>query len=1268
MVALQLRTAGYDVGAMESFGAQADLPLDVCLRELRKSDVAVLIVGPKYGSLLPQGISYTQAEFREARSVGIPVLAFRVPDEPGLEQDEKDRLLEFLTEVGSTTTYKSLESLDSLSGEIHAALKAASDRGELGSRYSIFQPYQRFFSQQLGANPALFSHEGPFIGRDAELRRVTEFLADLAPVMLIKASGGSGKSRLLLEVARYAASTRGAPMVLFVDSGGQWTADDINRLPVTPLLLVVDDAHRRPDLDRLIFACLQHNHRARFIVSCRPSALGVVTSKIAVLFSATSIPEVVLPPLAKGDAEAMARHHLGEGLSGLAPRLVQIADRNPLVITVGAKCIATHRVPPEMLERTPELFRSLVLDRLLDDPGLGTADAATRRRLLEVVAAVGPVVAESEELLTTLSSVVDSPKHEMRRLLAALERSSFLVRHGRLVRVSPDVLADHLLYRAAVDETGHPTGFVEEMVSTFSPTLLENILANAAELDWRAPATAKHEAVLATTWKNLRESLPRATHPQRAALVGQLKRAAVFAPEEVLSIIEWLADNREAPPDEARRTWGLEDSFEEVGTQLVEVLGSIANYRDLAVRCMQKLWDFAASDSPSTRSRPQDPRRRLHDLMKYEWRADWREENSSHDRVVRFMVAKLTESHQDDRSWAVGIVGGALERFGEANEFNRRGITLRQFSLAPFLPDVAERRRIVTDCLRELAVSSNSLEAAAALDELSKLFRPPTPQFGQQLPTGEIDTWQLETEQAIQIVAEAAKYASTDAIRFIARRSLRDAPRRHWPQITSALDSALEQSPRTVAEGLYDLLVGIPWEEQLDDFQAEENRVDALCKAAALDFWNQHTAPSVVVTALLTANAAIQQVAKHGESHAGRLMRSLVLTMPSQAEAVVRAIVESGEAGWKFLRPALVAMYDISPVETVRLADELTRDEHETVRAFVTEPLQWMAETESTLQLVLEIAGRLSQDPSPAVKQIVPQVLRRLRTKAPEKALSILVSIDWADDPGVAASTLNVLHPEYGLDPGNLKNDDIDILLRKIATLRSIEGREHGVLDFIAFASSRRPKGTVDMLLERIFADDKHQNERGPDRWTPIPYGGHGLTLPGLTDFEEFPALLRQIRDAQLGAGPMVRFWLPTLFRASVMDIAIGLDVLREWLQSGDAEKITAVAHILRGFDHTIVFSEDEFVAELLDAAAKAGPECLASATSELFAIAISGGHWSAPGQPAPRYLSDKASAQTLIEKHQLRTPVREFYEALMQQAESSIERDMLSWDEEGDE
>jgi hypothetical protein len=1201
----------------------------------------------------------------------LPVLAFRIPDAAGLKDDETEQLSSFLAEVGSTTTYKALaptDGLDLLSGEVQAALTAAHVRGDLGSRFSLFQKFDRFFSGQMGANTSLFSHEGPYIGRDVEIERAKAFLRSDDPLLLIKAPGGSGKSRLLLEFAKSAASAHDLPKVLFVDAAAQWTADDIDKLPSTPTVLVVDDAHRRIDLDRLIFACRQHNSHIRFVVSCRPSAVSIVEPHIASLSTTTPSAALELSPLTQADAETLARHHLGDPLAHLATRLVKIADRNPLVIAVGGRCIAEKRVQPEVLERTPEVFRSIVLDRLLDDPGLANAGAEARRKVLQIIAAVGPVITESDEFIRTLSSIVNSPQYEARQILASLERARFLVRRGRLVRVSPDVLADHLLYRAAVDDLGRPTGYVEEMLRAFSPDLLGNIVANAAELDWRASAAATHESVLATTWRKLIASLPSTTQSERAALVKQLKRSAVFAPEEVVKIAEWLANNREAPPDESLRAWGLDDSFERVADQVNEVFSFVATHRDFTRRCVQWLWDFAVSDTRPADRTSSHPRRRLAELLKYQWRADWREGNSVHAQIVDFFVSKLREQpRSDDRSWAVELLGGALDRVGEANESNARGFTFSQFPLSEFLPALSERRDKVIECFRVLTLGESAVEATAALRELSKLLHTPRGPLG-GVKGDDIAVWQPEAELAIETIVEAGRSSTNEVVRFLARRMLREAFRQHWPQIAPMLDEAVEHVPAIPSEGLYDLLIGIPWEEQLDDVRAEENRVRQLCDEAAAAFWTQHKTAKHVFEQLLVGESAIQSVKHHRASHAGPLIRALILARPDKAEELVRAIADFGERGWSFLSPALVTTYDLQPIDAVRLADSFAKDQRESLRVAATSALRWMADGVSTSREVLEIARRLSQDDSRRVRMVVADILSRFKDTVPDEAIAVLLTIDWQDDVDVAAAVLNELDASFGLDPQRLTDQAIDSLLLRISALQSLEERNYDILDFIAFAASRRPESTVDMLLRRVRSVDTHQGEHGSDRWMPIPFDGHGLSLLTLANSTRYPDLLRRVRDAYLGASDMVRYWLPQLFHVTVVDPNIGFDVLREWLQSNDSEKIKGVANLLGGFDHTLVFTNDDFVAELLETAANAGAECLRQTKGELYALAIGGGYSSAPGQPAPRHVSDKASAQALISKYASRPTVKEFYEQLVEHAESSIQRQMLEWEEEGDE
>jgi tetratricopeptide (TPR) repeat protein len=68
--------------AMEFFGARPGRPIDVCLDEVRKSDLLVVIVGLKYGSLAPgKGVSYSQAEYEEGVRLGKPCLVYLRDDE-----------------------------------------------------------------------------------------------------------------------------------------------------------------------------------------------------------------------------------------------------------------------------------------------------------------------------------------------------------------------------------------------------------------------------------------------------------------------------------------------------------------------------------------------------------------------------------------------------------------------------------------------------------------------------------------------------------------------------------------------------------------------------------------------------------------------------------------------------------------------------------------------------------------------------------------------------------------------------------------------------------------------------------------------------------------------------------------------------------------------------------------------------------------------------------------------------------------------------------
>ena len=83
--------------SMELFGARPGRPIDTCLNEVRQSDIVVVIVGKKYGSLVPeQGISFSEAEYTEAQRLKLPCLVYvrsdKNPVPPELTESDPDKL------------------------------------------------------------------------------------------------------------------------------------------------------------------------------------------------------------------------------------------------------------------------------------------------------------------------------------------------------------------------------------------------------------------------------------------------------------------------------------------------------------------------------------------------------------------------------------------------------------------------------------------------------------------------------------------------------------------------------------------------------------------------------------------------------------------------------------------------------------------------------------------------------------------------------------------------------------------------------------------------------------------------------------------------------------------------------------------------------------------------------------------------------------------------------------------------------------------------
>ena len=159
--------------SMEFFGARAELPLETCLSEVRRSNILVVIVGHRYGTTVPQlRISFPQAEYDEGYRFGKPSLVyFRDDDVPVLpkhvEQETRNvrALRKWKTVLRRRHTVATFRSASDLAVQVSTDLART-----LGAVEEARQVVQ---SEMLTSSPTLWSYLGNLVA-DATARGMSE--------------------------------------------------------------------------------------------------------------------------------------------------------------------------------------------------------------------------------------------------------------------------------------------------------------------------------------------------------------------------------------------------------------------------------------------------------------------------------------------------------------------------------------------------------------------------------------------------------------------------------------------------------------------------------------------------------------------------------------------------------------------------------------------------------------------------------------------------------------------------------------------------------------------------------------------------------------------------------------------------------------------------------------------------------------------------------------------------------------------------------------
>jgi len=1273
-----LKKAGFDSLGMEFFAAEPDTPKQVSLREVRSSNLVILLVGNRYGSLDPEtGKSYTHLEYEEAKNSNIHVLAFfkDLPEEV-LSLDKN--LQDFRAQIEEQPNY--FQDPLSLRDCVWAGfIKYLRDRGEITRGVPVFQTFVDFFQLFLD-DTRLFNHSHRLVGREHELGRLIDFIRNPPQrIVILTGAGGVGESKLLVESLKTYSQEPLDWDMRFLSAYSEFAPEALAELPAANVCVVIEDAHKREDLGPIVDALLHPKYRGKtkLIISMRPSGLQRAKQVLASHDPKEEAWIHVQPLDRQTHAVQLAKDALGPDYVLYADQLVRASDCNSLIITMGGALIRDARIEAGLVEN--ENFRDKVLEKLLEDAeaDLSITPNLDVRRVLATLAGIGPVEITAEKAKEALSKAFAVAWTQLSQLIDELENRGLVLRRGRKVRVCPDVLADYVLLSRSFNNHREPTGFVDDLFKEYSNLYFSNILRNVAEIEFSIELKGKEASLLDNVWSDIWRIIESADYQQLSALLDHIESVAYFKPDKALEIAKWLLEPSNLVRSQREGPW--KDVLDHVGVlrKIPAVLKRIAWNRNYTTEVCEILWDLANGPLADINPNPfpEHPFRILKELASLDNHNYFSIVNNCLDGVEKIVEAgKHRKTHFDIQE----ILEATLKQEIQYISSDRRTFTISFARAYSFEPKI--RARI--EQVRDRAIS---LLAKLATDEDPKVVSKTAHSLMQMLHIhhrGDID--KISDQEKEDLTREADKALAI--LESILAANINVTMTNH---ILDELGSPQAYFMESVEHKVRDVVEKYKQENLMyrvqycmchdwpefdrqadDDYETREKRFLEYERKVAGELWAACDGePSKLVAyikgitdSLSTAGIgcearAFQRIcAEQGKDKAANIIRELLAIddtymafsitywfpyVPTQFKyAVASEILEHGKTQHKRgLASAVRSLADMGLEDACATVTRLVNDPDENVKSCIVHGLGWLYRE----------CGQ------------------------PEQIKRLVCDIDVGDDAQLLNALLRAIDKRHGINPDSLSKDEIARLVNKIEKISRLDRNHYEVGQFLSFCLTTDPKAVIRMLLKRvsrsITADGKHDRRK---EFQPFPYTGFGQCIHlNVLDHSDFSECVRLIVHAVAKDQWEYRFWCPRIFNWLDPNFAEkSRNVLKDILKDATEGQTIGIACLLEDYEHGIIFVAVDFLGDLLTRAADIGEACYRKASSKL-AGAVFSGSWaeSPPGEPSAHWVGIAESCEAVLKRQDLPKPVCDFYRSVKEHAENlnlqKLERDKMEEQEE---
>lgn len=1077
------------------------------------------------------------------------------------------------------------------------------------------------------------------VGRDEELGRLTQLVANHEPIVLVVGRGGIGKTRLLTELAH----TESARKVRFA-SKGPVTAEMFDLLPEGAPVIVLDDAlSLGSSAESLVAGIRTARPHATIVLSVRPNREEELLAKMSIASATANKIKVEVADLPLPQAEELARAALGDTAS---PRTVEqlglIGYDCPLLIVVGAHLVKEGHLPPELLYGKAGL-RAEILTYFADILMRGSHEDR-QRAVLDAIASVQPARLDDADSLGALTALSEQSEHAVLRTIDELEDLGVVMRRGQSVRVVPDLLGEAVLERALVSRSGIDTRWSARIAQLVRGGALTNAITNVSLIDWyRRGEMASHLGE--RLWASLRQSILDMSNSERQSVVNGIEAVAAVYAENALNLAQHIIDH--PAPDEERaiaRIWGGNPyiTAEDTNQALAGLVRNASYDPDQLERGMELLFAIGRSDTRPEHQNPGHAMRLLRELGEYHPRRPV----SFNVQYIEIVGRWLVDSYRaDDYPALLSLLKNALSI--EVTTTRSKGMSV-QFTRHPINAEAVEplRRQVVEQAGAHLR--SEPRTALAAIDVLVEALR----------TAGRDATITTEVERVFDLLGDIladptvppgvrlsatlalgwhAKYGTgerRDQARALRRQVIIDADymvtrllRPGWALDDADEgedeDSTMSRYQRSVesSQRMVDKVLGL-WSKTHTDQEVLE-RLHQLMRdeeSASGSFLS----PDHFLIRLFESRPGLARVALDSPSRGDEALmttqRIALMTLFARKDPCARAaaatFMDTGAAGAHFVASAIASLRGEALVDDQKLVVlQLAARDDETITSRLLGAARWWQPEDHDLVLELVMGAPVDRDSKLA--EVVAEILADGRI------------VSWSE----------------------LRETDRQTLLDRFALTPSLDNYDFARLLNLQIRDD--PASVLHLLQSRVdnTVDRERPYEALPHNWS------EDLEFRS-SDY--FPTALNELAEWLLSGNSWQRAMHGTELFVQVaghFDTAV-LDVLLELLRTKEDRRIRLVEDLLQHASRQFVLESAVFVEEAIKIAQDLAHDSRRQLIHGLHAPTLYGSYSRTVGEDDPEEIAIRDGATEIAKHHPEGSPVRSFYEEVARSAAKRLEKE----------